>query len=84
MEPISDIFLTEAEVGELTGIKIGRTVHGVKKTKLELQVDCLRTMGVPFFVNARGRPIIARAFFTGTKGEPLTRPKWQPRVLKDI
>jgi hypothetical protein len=42
LESKSDLFLTEDEVGELTGIKMGRTASGVKKTKLELQVECLR------------------------------------------
>jgi hypothetical protein len=85
MEPKSDLFLTEAEVYELTGIGSGRTeyVNGqrVKLSKLELQVRQLRTMGVPFHVNARGRPIIARAFFTGQKTEAPERKRWQPRVL---
>jgi hypothetical protein len=74
------LFLTPAEVGELTGIRAGR--HG--KTREQMQVECLRTMGIPFHVNARGRPIIARAFFTGAKTEPPPRPKWQPKAMMNI
>ncbi|WP_186209934.1 DUF4224 domain-containing protein [Burkholderia gladioli] len=47
----------------------------------KLQVAWLRTSGIPFWTNARGRPIIARAFFTGQKTEVPPRPKWQPKVL---
>ena len=85
MESKSDFFLAEQEVDELTGIGRGRTERAgaqfVKMRKFDLQARQLRTMGVPFFVNARGRPIIARAFFTGAKVEAPSRPKWQPSVL---
>ncbi|WP_400158306.1 DUF4224 domain-containing protein [Burkholderia pyrrocinia] len=87
MENMSDLFLTEVEVNELTGIASGRTEQvgsaRVKLTKFELQVRQLRGMGIPFHVNARGRPIIARAFFNGQRSEPPTRPRWQPRALMD-
>ncbi|WP_104565925.1 DUF4224 domain-containing protein [Ralstonia mannitolilytica] len=86
METKSDFFLTEQEVDELTGIGRGRTervgTQFVKMRKFELQARQLRTMGIPFFVNARGRPIIARAFFTGAKVETPLRPKWQPSVFR--
>ncbi|MCK4121078.1 DUF4224 domain-containing protein [Ralstonia pseudosolanacearum] len=85
IESKSDFFLAEQEVDELTGIGRGRTERVgpqfVKMRKFELQARQLRTMGVPFFVNARGRPIIARAFFMGVKVETPLRPKWQPSVL---
>ncbi|WP_186104530.1 DUF4224 domain-containing protein [Burkholderia gladioli] len=77
MEIKSDLFLTAEEVAELTGIGIGRK----GQTREELQVAWLRTSGIPFWTNARGRPIIARAFFTGQKTEVPPRPKWQPKVL---
>jgi hypothetical protein len=85
METKSDLFLTEEEVNELTGIGSGRTEYiggqHVKRTKLQRQVDQLRQMGIPFHVNARGRPIVARAYFTGQKTEAPPRPKWHPRAL---
>ncbi|WP_322008272.1 DUF4224 domain-containing protein [Paraburkholderia tropica] len=83
MENADPLFLTDEEVRELTGIGVGRTenVGGqlVKRTKLERQVAQLRTMGIPFHVNARGRPIIARAFFTGQRSEAPRREKWHPK-----
>lgn len=85
MEPGTSLFLEEKEVDELTGIGAGRTeqlgAERVKRTKLERQVEQLRKMGIPFHVNARGRPIIARAYFTGQRYEPPPRPKWQPQAL---
>jgi hypothetical protein len=86
MEIKSDFFLTEAEVNELTGIGAGRTqvIKGtsVKRSKYERQVEQLRTMGIPFHVSARGRPIIVRAFFTGQKTENPARPKYVPQALR--
>lgn len=77
MEIKSDLFLTAEEVAELTGIRTGRR----GKSREELQVAWLRTSGIPFWVNARGRPIIARARITGRPAEPPPRPKWQPAAL---
>ncbi|CAJ3314857.1 Uncharacterised protein [Burkholderia pseudomallei] len=76
MEIKSDLFLTPDEVAELTGIGTGRN----GKSREELQVAWLRTSGIPFWTNARGRPIIARAFFTGAKTEASPRPKWKSPV----
>ncbi|RQZ40059.1 DUF4224 domain-containing protein [Burkholderia sp. Bp9099] len=78
METKSDLFLTADEVAELTGIRMGRR----GKSREELQVTWLRTSGISFWVNARGRPIIARARITGQSTEPPPRPKWQPAVLR--
>lgn len=78
---MSEMFLTLEEVAELTGIGTGRR----GKTREQLQVEWLRTSGIPFWVNARGRPIIARAAINGPqqKQEP-PREKWQPKVLRDM
>lgn len=43
------MFLTLEEIGMLTG----------RKTK-GTQIDALRKMGIPFFVNACGRPVVTR------------------------
>ncbi|RQS63861.1 DUF4224 domain-containing protein [Burkholderia sp. Bp8984] len=75
--PKSDLFLTVDEVAELTGIRNGRR----GQTREELQIAWLRTSGIPFWINARGRPIIARARITGQPTEPPPRPKWQPKAL---
>ncbi|WP_175845329.1 DUF4224 domain-containing protein [Burkholderia arboris] len=77
MEAKSDLFLTAEEVAELTGIRNGRR----GQTRDQLQVVWLRTSGIPFWVNARGRPIIARARITGQPTEPPPRPKWHPKAL---
>jgi hypothetical protein len=71
-------FLTPQEVAELAGIKTGRN----GKTREELQIEWLRTAGIPFWANARGRPIIARAAIEGRQAtEKQVRQKWQPKVL---
>lgn len=72
---MSTMFLEEDEVAVLTGRKF--------KSR---QVDQLRRMGVPFFVNALGRAIVARAAIEG-RGMPAAAsapPKqpWVPKVLK--
>jgi hypothetical protein len=87
MEKGGPPFLTEEEVNELTGIGTGKTdfVDGqsMKRTKLELQVVQLQEMRIPFRVNARGRPLVARAFFDGPRSsrQPLEK-KSQPKALQ--
>jgi hypothetical protein len=75
---MSDTFLSPEEVAELTGVRIGRR----RKTREELQVEWLRTSGIPFWTNARGRPIIARSAIDGkpARAEPPKK-KWQPKFL---
>jgi hypothetical protein len=70
---MSDTFLTKEEIAELTGRKYVR-----------LQIEALRKMGLPFFINAIGRPVVARSVIEGRreKGEP-PKPKWVPNVLKN-
>ncbi|MGN4074150.1 DUF4224 domain-containing protein [Burkholderia gladioli] len=76
---MSETFLTAEEVEELSGIKTGRR----GKTREQLQVDWLRAAGIPFWTNARGRPIIARSAIDGRRSsEELPRKKWQPKVLQ--
>lgn len=62
------IFLTDEDLHELTGY-----VHRAK------QVAQLRRMGIPFFINAAGRPVVARAIIEGGKEKPATTQKtWEP------
>lgn len=75
---MTDTFLSAEEVGELTGVRIGRR----GKTREQLQVEWLLTSGIPFWTNARGRPIIARAVIEGRQAvAEAPRKKWQPKVL---
>lgn len=67
------MFLSIEELVELTGRKV--------KAK---QIEALRLMGLPFFVNALGRPVVARAAIEGRANwvnERTVRPAWQPRVI---
>lgn len=66
------LFLTAEDVITLTGRKLK-----------SLQVDALRRMGIPFFINAIGRPVVAR---TVIDGKQLTAPQekspWVPPGLR--
>jgi len=76
---LSDTFLSAEEVAELTEIRMGR--GGM--TREELQIEWLRTSGIPFWTSARGRPIIARTAIEGRQVSAAEQPKkkWQPKVL---
>lgn len=75
---MSDLFLSDEETGELTGIRGGKK----GRPKHRMQIDQLRRMGIPFHVNARGRPIIARAVITGsTSTQPKEQTGWKPAAL---
>jgi hypothetical protein len=82
-----DIFLTEKQVDELTGISRGCTLHrGTrmerKITKYDRQVSHLRSTGVTFFVNARGRPIIVRSSIEGAAPSRVqTTRRWTPEMV---
>jgi Domain of unknown function (DUF4224) len=70
---MKDTFLCSQELVVLTGRKV--------KSK---QIDALRRMGVVFFVNALGKPVVARSAVEGRSEAPTqrsVRPSWQPRVL---
>ncbi|MFM0301436.1 DUF4224 domain-containing protein [Paraburkholderia sediminicola] len=67
------MFLSIEELVQLTGRKM--------KAK---QIIALRAMGVPFFVNAFGQPVVARVAIEGrpqVSGERAARASWQPRVV---
>lgn len=63
------MFLTDAEIATLTGRKIKR-----------LQIEALRTMGVPFLVNACGKPVVTKAAIEGRSPGKTEVPKkeWVP------
>ncbi len=82
MAESTDTFLSPVEVAELTGIKTGKNVRGRTIHREQLQIEFLRTQGIPFIVNARGRPMIVRAnLVAGRAVVPEQKQAWQPRVL---
>ncbi|MDA8095302.1 MAG: DUF4224 domain-containing protein [Betaproteobacteria bacterium] len=73
------MFLTADDLATLTGIKGGAK----GKTRCQRQIDALRQMGIPFFVNAAGRPVVTRAAIEGRQAESKTEPReWSPAVLR--
>lgn len=65
-------FLDPAELTTLTGRKF--------KSR---QIDALRQMGIPFFVNATEHPVVTRAAIDGQR-KPVAEQKktWVPKVLR--
>lgn len=74
------LFLTAAEVAELTGIKRGHD----GRTRGQLQCEHLRKNGIPFFQNASGEPKITRSYIEGRGSEQVNKPapRWEPSVLQ--
>lgn len=68
------MFLTAAELAEFTGIRKGRG----GRTREELQADHLRSIGVPFWLNARGEPRVPCAYFEGAPKVEQPAPRWAP------
>jgi hypothetical protein len=67
-------FLDDAEVIKLTG-------RSFKK----LQIEALRNMGVPFFINAMGRAVVTRTAVEGQKVAPPSEKKaWVPPGLRSV
>lgn len=77
------MFLTPEEVAYLTGIRGPSHRSGKKLSRNARQAEQLRKMGVPFRVNAEGRPIVTRSAVTGdTDGSDLSPPTWQPAAMR--
>jgi len=64
-------FLNNDEVATLTG----------RKSKGR-QIDSLRKMGIPFWVNAIGHPVIARSAIESKPSAAPQKPAWVPKVLQ--
>jgi len=75
------LFLTEDQVDCLTGIRRGATVFGTKHTKYALQVSFLRGMGICFFQNARGKPVVLLSSLE-VRPTTISLSGWQPSVLQ--
>lgn len=61
------MFLEPAELRTLTGY--------AQRSK---QVAQLRLMGIPFHINAAGRPVVARAIIEGGKQKQEVKSTWTP------
>ena len=60
---MSDLFLTDAELKDLTGYSI--------KSK---HIEYLRGIGLPFFISASGHPRVARVHITGHAANERKKP----------
>lgn len=70
---MSTTFLSKEDVAILTGAKI--------KSK---QIAQLRKMGLPFWVNALGVPVVPLSAINGREPRaPVERPKVTPYALRD-
>ena len=79
-------FLSPDEVAAMSDIRTGCTINGRKFTREQLQIEWLRTTGIPFLVSARGRPVILRANVIGSRqaiAAQQAAPAWQPRAIRN-
>lgn len=69
------MFLEQDDIKQLTGI-----CRGCKgKTRFQLQIEVLKKMRIPHYVNAAGRPVVARAVIEGAAtAKAPAAPKWEP------
>lgn len=69
------MFLTDDEVSRLTG----RKMKGA-------QIDALRLMGIPFFMNATGHAVVTRAAVEGGSQSAAQKPArgWTPKVPRAV
>ncbi|RFP33116.1 DUF4224 domain-containing protein [Duganella sp. BJB476] len=73
LESAPSTFLTPEEISVLSG----------RKSKSR-QIEALRAMGVPFFINGIGHAVVARSAVEGGKSLAPAAPKakWVPKVLQ--
>ena len=71
---IMSTFLTPDEIRELTGIARGKA----GKTREMLQAAALRSMKIPFYLNAVGRPIVTRHSIDGQAIPEVSTATWEP------
>lgn len=67
---MTPLFLTPQEMQELTARKSNRG-----------QIAALRAMGIPFRVNAAGRPVVCRSAVEGQPAPPPAAEVWRPAAL---
>lgn len=66
------LFLDAAELRTLTGCR--------EKTA---QMAALRSQGVPFYVNASGRPVVVRSIVEGRAEVDVRPATWTPRAVSN-
>ena len=76
-----EIFLDDACLDRLTGIRRGCTRAGIKQTKYEMQAAFLREMGIPFISNARDRPVVLMSAVESRKTAEAPKSGWKPAVM---
>lgn len=69
---MTSMFLSKEEIAVLTG----------RKTKSK-QIEALRKMGVPFFVNAINAPVVTRVAVEGNQDTKSQKPTWRSDRLTD-
>lgn len=75
MTDTPSMFLTSAELAELTGIRIGKN----GRTREQLQSAELTRLRIPHYLNIADRVIVARAIIEGRRAEaPAPRKRWEP------
>lgn len=63
------MFLSAEDIAELTG-----------RPQKSKQIEALRKMCIPFYVNAVGKPVVARAVVEGRReSAPKPEKKWEPK-----
>lgn len=67
----TSLFLEDDDLVRLTGWKIKKK-----------QIEALRRMGVAFFINGTGHPVVAKAVVEGGKAPQPEQARWVPRVLR--
>lgn len=68
-------FLAAQDIITLTGIRCAKS----GQTREQRQIAALSKMGVPHFVNAAGRPVVARAAVEGQASSATAQAgEWEP------
>lgn len=62
------LFLSPAQLRELTG-----------RAQAPAQIDVLKRQGVPFWINAAGKPVVALSAFGGAPSTFKPEKSWEPR-----
>ncbi len=78
---MSDLFLDDASLDRLTGIRRGTTRAGVKQSKYQLQAAFLREVGIPFISNARGQPVVLVSAVESRRTAEAPRTGWKPAAI---